>query len=118
VVLADFLRLPFAAEVFDGIWAMATLLHVPRTHLSSVLSEIKRVLKPESVLFISVKKGHGRKRDANSRYFEFYQMEEWLDRLEKAGFAIMKAEEVLETRTIQTGNSQHVTWIQCLAQRL
>lgn len=118
LVLADFLRLPFAADVFDGIWAMATLLHVPRTYLSSVLSEVKRVMKPESVLFTSVKKGHGRRRDADSRYFEFYQMDEWLDRLEGAGFAIIKAEEVLETRTNQIGDSQQFTWIQCLAKRL
>ncbi|AUX76865.1 SAM-dependent methyltransferase domain-containing protein [Sinorhizobium fredii] len=47
-------------ERFDGIWAEACLLHVPRTALPDVLTRLLRALKFGGVLHASFKAGGGR----------------------------------------------------------
>jgi SAM-dependent methyltransferase len=44
---------------FDGIWACASLLHVPRAELPDVLRRLARALKPGGVLYASFKYGRG-----------------------------------------------------------
>jgi ubiquinone/menaquinone biosynthesis C-methylase UbiE len=53
--VADFYKLSFHDHSFDGFWAAASFLHVPRQELDAVFTEVKRVLKPQAVGFISVK---------------------------------------------------------------
>ena len=53
---------------FDGIWACASLLHVPRTELPAVLCRLARALKPGGVLYASFKYGDG-ERDSEGRRF-------------------------------------------------
>src|SRR5829696_576523 len=45
------------AERFDGIWASASLLHVPRADLPRVAEVFRRALKPGGVWYISFKHG-------------------------------------------------------------
>lgn len=42
---------------FDGIWACASLLHVPSERLEGVLKKVIDVLVPEGILYISFKYG-------------------------------------------------------------
>lgn len=42
-------------ERYDGIWACASLLHVPRIELSDVFIRLERALKPSGVLYCSFK---------------------------------------------------------------
>lgn len=44
---------------FDGIWACATLLHVPHSQLPDVFRRLGRALKPDGVLYASFKYGSG-----------------------------------------------------------
>lgn len=44
---------------YDGIWACASLLHVPETMMKDVMSRLVRALKPGGVLFVSFKYGDG-----------------------------------------------------------
>ncbi len=53
---------------FDGIWACASLLHVPMAELPEVLLRLTAALKPGGVLYASFKYGHG-ERDHNGRRF-------------------------------------------------
>ncbi len=46
-------------EAFDGIWACASLLHVPRAEMPTVLDRLARALVPRGVLFASFKWGDG-----------------------------------------------------------
>jgi len=39
-----------AREAYDGVWASACLLHVPREELAGVLGRIRRALKPDGLL--------------------------------------------------------------------
>jgi SAM-dependent methyltransferase len=50
----DFYEMDFADASFDAIYAMNCLLHVPKNRMGSVLGEIKRVLKPQGLLYIGV----------------------------------------------------------------
>ncbi len=36
-------------EAYDGVWASACLLHVPRDELAGILQRIRRALKPEGI---------------------------------------------------------------------
>jgi len=46
-------------EAFDGIWACASLLHVPRGQLADAFRRLARALKPGGVLYASFKYGTG-----------------------------------------------------------
>ena len=66
-----------AVEAYDGVWANACLLHVPRDQLASVLTLIRRALKPGGVFYASYKSGDGDGRDMLNRYYN-YPTEDWL----------------------------------------
>jgi 2-polyprenyl-3-methyl-5-hydroxy-6-metoxy-1,4-benzoquinol methylase len=53
---------------FDGIWACASLLHVPRSRLARVLQRLSSHLKPEGALYASFKYGED-EREKGCRYF-------------------------------------------------
>ena len=46
-----------AVEQYDGIWACASILHLPRRELAVVLQKISDALKPNGVLYTSFKYG-------------------------------------------------------------
>ena len=68
-----------AAETlgYDGVWANACLLHVPRPDLAHVLALIWRALKPGGYFYASFKTGDTVGRDTLNRYYN-YPTEEWL----------------------------------------
>ena len=66
-----------AVAAYDGIWANACLLHVPRDQLENVLALIHRALKPGGAFYASYKKGDGDGRDTLDRYYN-YPTEDWL----------------------------------------
>ena len=66
-----------AADAYDGVWANACLLHVPREQLAGVLALIHRALKPGGAFYASFKAGEGDGRDALDRYYN-YPTEDWL----------------------------------------
>jgi SAM-dependent methyltransferase len=66
-----------AVESYDGIWANACLLHVPRDQLAHVLSLIHRALKPGGAFYASYRSGEGDGRDTLNRYYN-YPTEDWL----------------------------------------
>ncbi|MCK1411344.1 class I SAM-dependent methyltransferase [Bradyrhizobium sp. 76] len=67
-----------AHEAYDGVWASACLLHVPRDELASILARIHRALRPSAVFYASYKMGEGDGRDSLGRYYN-YASPEWLD---------------------------------------
>ena len=62
---------------YDGVWANACLLHVPRPELADVLRRIWRVLKPAGKFYASYKAGVAEGRDTFSRYYN-YPSADWL----------------------------------------
>jgi SAM-dependent methyltransferase len=73
-----------AREEFDGVWAEASLLHVPRTDLLGILALIHNALKKDGIFHASFKAGTGEGHDDFGRYYN-YPSSEWLQELLVAG---------------------------------
>jgi SAM-dependent methyltransferase len=65
------------ADTYDGVWANACLLHVPRPELALVLTLIWRALKPGGCFYASFKSGDAEGRDTLNRYYN-YPSADWL----------------------------------------
>lgn len=55
-------------QMFDGVWACASLLHVPSMQLPAIFGKISRSLKPGGYLYVSFKYGTF-EGERNGRYF-------------------------------------------------
>ncbi len=87
VLHQNLLQLELEPESFDGIYANATLFHVPTQELSRVLQALHSALKPRGVLFASNPRGpdiEGAQND--DRYGAYLRLETWDGYLEAAGF--------------------------------
>ncbi|MBL8513203.1 MAG: class I SAM-dependent methyltransferase [Betaproteobacteria bacterium] len=86
VLRQDFLHLDLPENTFDGIFANATLQHVPAQELPRVLCELQAALKPGGVLFASIPHGDGREGWNNDRYSVYHAPESWDSACVAAGF--------------------------------
>lgn len=82
----DFLALDLPAGHFDGIFANASLFHVPSQELPRVLSELHAALKPGGVLFSSNPRGSNEEGWNRGRYGAYHDLESWRSFLQTAGF--------------------------------
>ena len=82
----DFLKLDLPERIFDGIFANASLFHVPSRELPRVLSELHAALKPDGVLFASNPRGDNAEGWNRGRYGVYHDLESWRAFLERAGF--------------------------------
>jgi SAM-dependent methyltransferase len=82
----NFLRLHLPKEHFDGIFANATLFHIPSQELSRVLKELNASLKPGGVLFSSNPRGSNQEGWSGGRYGAFHDLEAWRKYMTGAGF--------------------------------
>jgi SAM-dependent methyltransferase len=83
----DFLALQLPPGRFDGIFANASLFHVPRQELPRVLSELRSALKPDGVLFTSNPRGNNEEGWNRGRYGAYHDLEAWRTFLAAVGFA-------------------------------
>jgi SAM-dependent methyltransferase len=85
----DFLALDLPADKFDGVFANASLFHVPRLELPRVLKQLHRALKAGGVLFSSNPRGNdeeGWRGQNGDRYGVTHSLEAWQRFLTTAGF--------------------------------
>jgi cyclopropane fatty-acyl-phospholipid synthase-like methyltransferase len=66
-----------SVDTFDGVWAEASLLHVPRAELPDVFARIHRALKAGAPLHASFKSGEAEGHDGLGRYYN-YPSATWL----------------------------------------
>lgn len=103
----DFFNLKFPDNTFDGFWAAASFLHIPKNEIKRALQEAKRVTRFSGAGFVSVKEKttidegmvNENKHGGISRYFSFYTQPELKKILEEEGFTL------LETITHQESDS-------------
>jgi SAM-dependent methyltransferase len=86
VLLQDFLALDLPAERFDGVFANASLFHVPSRELPRVLRELNATLKPGGVLFASNPRGNNEEGWNGGRYGAYHDLESWRRFVSTAGF--------------------------------
>lgn len=82
----DFLGLDLPAGYFDGIFANASLFHVPACELPRVLKELRTTLKPGGVLFSSNPRGNNEEGWNGGRYGAYHDIETWRDYMTAAKF--------------------------------
>lgn len=58
-------------QEFDGIWACASLLHVPFSELEDVLTKFRRALKTGGICFMSFKQGNGERFEDGRQFIDF-----------------------------------------------
>jgi SAM-dependent methyltransferase len=98
-------------QAFDGIWASASLLHVPKQEMPGVLQTCHDALVPGGVLYACFKKGTG-EAFREGRFFNDYTESELLETLARsAAWEVLK---LWETDDIRQGRAE-VQWVNVLA---
>ncbi len=112
---ADVLNMRFEDISFDqevdGIWASASLLHVPVKELPDVLDKMYRALKCGGVMYASFKYGDGTKMRGERRFSDFNE-KTVVPLFENAGFRIIHNEVGGDSRP----GRENELWVSVIAQ--
>ena len=82
----DFLGLDLPDARFDGVFANASLFHVPSEQLPTVLRQLHDTLKPGGVLFSSNPRGENEEGWNRGRYGRYHDLAAWRGWMTNAGF--------------------------------
>ncbi len=82
----DFLAMVLPESRFDGVFANASLFHVPSQELPRVLLELATTLKPRGVLFCSNPRGNNEESFSGDRYGCFLELDTWRNYVTAVGF--------------------------------
>lgn len=103
---ASLYELPIPPGSCDGFWASAVLLHIPKTRIISVMSQLHTALRNDGVGFIAVKAGEGEAVIVETeddmtlqRLFSFYSDEEFVECLTASNFRIEHSAVKVKGRT-------------------
>jgi len=89
----DLYRLTIADSVFDGFWAAASYLHLPKHKLSVALQEVRRILKPDGRGVFVMLEGEGEamfggRSGGSERFYAKYSEIEFTRRLQDMDFVV------------------------------
>ena len=110
---------PLLAERFDGVFAQASLLHIPRTDMQLVVQGLASRLKPEGYFYVAVKGARPgdpleEVKEENDygyyyrRFFSYFAPQEVESYLVQAGLAVVYRD------VRATGNTE---WIQVIGRK-
>ena len=99
-------------EEFDGVWACASLLHVPLEEIDDVMCRIYKSLQEGGIFYASFKYGDGQTERAG-RLFTDYNEDTARKLFEKAGFKVVECEESLDVRPNREGEK----WVNVVARK-
>jgi SAM-dependent methyltransferase len=86
VLHQSFLDLSLEPARYDGIFANASLFHVPTQELPRVLGQLRDALAPRGVLFCSNPRGADSEGFNGERYGAFHSLETWREQVTGVGF--------------------------------
>ncbi len=89
ILCQSFNDLKLEDNIFDGIFANASLFHVPSKNLSKVLKDLHNALRPNGILFTSNPRGDQEGWSTPERYGNFMQFDQSSNYLKDAGFEII-----------------------------
>lgn len=89
VLEQDFLALSLPPAYFDGVFANASLFHVPGSELPRVLEELRASLTPTGVLFSSNPRGNNDEGWHGGRYGCYWDEGRWCEIVTAAGFDLI-----------------------------
>jgi SAM-dependent methyltransferase len=92
LVLGDLRALPLCSDAFDGVWASASLIHLPAAAAGAVLGELRRVARRGAALHVSVRvagsAGWAADEPAGRRWFYIWTIPAFTAAVEDAGFSV------------------------------
>ncbi len=94
----DMEKLNFSEEMFDGAWASASFLHIPKKKTLQIFKKIYSLLKPKGIFYLSVKRGVGETLEQDKRYdncqkfWSFFEEQELGQLLIEAKFDLLDIE--------------------------
>ena len=112
VLVMDFEDLDFDGE-YDGVWAAASLLHVPSDKITPVLKRVARSLRKGGVLVASFKQSEVDWADDFGRYFCAMTRQDLTEMLAASGFELNKIDAVPG----QGSDGNPTTWLWATAHR-
>lgn len=89
VLQQTFLKLDLPDHAFDGIFANASLFHVPSLELPRVLKQLYAALRADGILFLSIPRGDS-EGWSGERYGHFMQIDSCSTFLAAAGFTVLE----------------------------
>ena len=93
---ADFDDDLFKEGEFDGIWANASLIHVPKSSMLHTIKHISSWLKEGGVMYLNVIEGLGEQEIRIKNFYEeelmvsFYGVDEIIQIVEESGLSVIK----------------------------
>ncbi|MHA2246294.1 MAG: class I SAM-dependent methyltransferase [Candidatus Hodarchaeales archaeon] len=108
-------KLPFLNESYDGIYAIALLMHLQQKDIIGVFLELNRILRKNGLFFFSVplsredvnKNG----RDNQGRWFLLLPLEVWKKFIREANFKLVSIKESWD------GSGRSVKWVSFLVKK-
>ncbi len=114
LVRADLRDFPFQAMSFDGLWAAASLMHLPKPDARRILADLCRLVRPGGLFAATVTYGVKSCLVTDGwvpgRYFARWKKDELARAVRRAGWTILEL-------NVVTNRERKGRWINLLAQR-
>ena len=114
LVRADIRTLPFQAMSFDGLWAAASLMHLPKPEARRTLADLYRLVRPGGLFAATVTHGVKSRLVTDGwvpgRYFARWKKDELARAVRRAGWQILEL-------NVVTNRERKGRWLNLLAQK-
>lgn len=100
-------------EKYDGIWACASILHLPKKELKEVLKRMLAALKPDGWIYTSFKYGEY-EGERNGRYFTDFTIDTFTDFVQE--IHNLQIEEYWITGDVRLGRGEE-KWLNLILQK-
>ena len=114
LVRADLRQLPFQAMSFDGLWAAASLMHLPKPDARRTLTDLYRLVCPGGLFAATVTYGVKSRLVTDGwvpgRYFARWRKDELARAVRRAGWNILELQVI-------TNRERKGRWLNLLAQK-
>lgn len=114
LVRADLRQLPFQTTSFDGLWAAASLMHLPKPDARRIMADLCKLVRPGGLFAATVT--HGTKSRlvtdgwVPGRYFARWKRDELARAVRRAGWTILELKVV-------ANRERKGRWLNLLAQK-
>lgn len=114
LVRADLRAIPFQAMSFDGLWAAASLMHLPKPEARRILADIWKLVRPGGLFAATVTYGVKSCLVTDGwvpgRYFARWKKDELARAVRRAGWTILEL-------NVVTNRERKGRWINLIARR-
>lgn len=114
LICADLRNLPFQATSFDGLWAAASLMHLPKPVARRILADLCKLVRPGGLLAATVTYGVKSRLVTDGwvpgRYFARWRKDELARAVRRAGWTILEL-------NVVANRERKGRWLNLLAQK-